>query len=152
MSRGLSWVLVALAGLALLAGCGESEQAKYTSKMKSITRQLTKDEKATTGGQRPQSLPEASTQFKRLQAVFINTAKRFQEVKPPAKVKDLHQRLIDLIRTFGEALTPAIQAADAGNLERFRSSSTAFTGGLSTFQSQLEAIRRDYRARGYKLK
>ena len=152
MTRGLSCVLVALAALALLAGCGKSEQQKYLGKMNAIAKQLGTDERAVTQGGRPTSLPEASTQFKKLQTVFKNTAQKFQDVSAPSKVKDLHQRLIDVVRSFADALTPAIQAADAGDLARFRSASTAFTGGLSKFQESIDSLRRDFRARGYKLK
>jgi predicted benzoate:H+ symporter BenE len=150
MSRRLSWALAALAGLALLAGCGQSEQEKYTSKMKSISTQLTKEERAVkrTGN----SLPAVATQFKQYQAVFNRAADKFQGVKAPAKVKDLHQRFIEVVRSFAGTLTPAIQAAEAGDLQRFQTMSSAFTGGLTKFQSQLNALRRDYRARGYKLK
>jgi predicted benzoate:H+ symporter BenE len=73
-------------------------------------------------------------------------------VKAPAKVKDLHQRFIEVVRGFAGTLTPAIQAAEAGDLQRFQTMSSAFTGGLTKFQSQLNALRRDFRARGYKLK
>ena len=150
MNRGLKCALVALAGLALLAGCGESEQEKYVKEMKSISRQLTREEKAVKRGNN--SLPAVATQFKQYQAVFNRAADKFQGVKAPSKVKDLHQRFIDVVRSFAGTLTPAIQAADSGDLQRFRTTSSAFTGGLSKFQSQLDTLRRDYKARGYNLK
>jgi hypothetical protein len=151
MSLRLSWVLVALAGLALLAGCGESEQQKYTSKMKSITKQLRTEQKQVTGGVSPNSLSEAGTQFRQLQVVFNRLGDRFAKVDAPAKVKDLHQRLTALIRSFSNALTPAIQAAESGNTKRFQATATSFKTTLTGFESQLTNLRGEYKARGYKL-
>lgn len=151
MIRRLPWVLVALAGLALLAGCGESEKEKYTSKMKSISQQLAKEQQEVTGGKTASSLSEAGTQFRRLQNVFTRLGKRFGDVEPPTKVKDLHQRLTVLVRSFAGSLGPAIQAADSGNLKQFQTTARTFNGTLAGFQAQLNSLRTEYQSRGYKL-
>ncbi len=151
MSRRLSWVLVALAGLALLSGCGQSEQEKYTSKMKSISKQLATEQQQVTGGKSATSLAEAGTQFKRLQSVFSRLADRFAGVKPPSKVSDLHQRLTALVRSFADSLGPSIQAADSRDLKRFQATAGTFKGTVAGFQAQLNNLRSQYKAKGYKL-
>lgn len=151
MNRRLLWVLIALSGLALLAGCGESEKQTYTKKMKSISKQLTSEQQQVTGGQSASSLKDAGTQFKRLQGVFTRLGKRFGDVKPPENVKNLHQRLTVLVRSFADSLTPSVQAADSGNLKRFQSTATVFKGTLAGFQSQLNSLNNEYKSKGYKL-
>ena len=151
MRRRLWWLLVMLAGLALLAGCGESEQDKYKSKMRSITKQLRSEQQQVTGGKSPNTLAEAGTQFQRLQGVFNRLAQRFSDVKPPAKVKDLHQRLTSVVRNFANSLGPPIQAASSGNVKQFQAAAKAFQGQLSSFQAQLATVNSDYKSRGYKL-
>lgn len=153
MSRRLSWVLVALAGLALLAGCGQSEKQKYTNKLNSITERLVQDtRKARTESSAPRSPAEAAKLSRRIQGVLNRAAHDFAAVKPPSQVKDLHQRLVGVIRTFAAAVTPEIQAAEAGDVRRFRSGATALAATASSVQKQLNDLRREYRSRGYKLK
>jgi len=147
----LSWVLVALAGLALLAGCGKSEQKQYTSNMKAISKQLEKEQQQVTADTRAASLSEKATRATRLQSVFNRLAKRYGEVKPPSKVKDLHQRLTAYIRGFADSLTPYIQAANSGDPKRFQAIARAFSGQVGSFQAQLATLNNDYCSRGYKL-
>ncbi len=151
MSGRLSWVLIALSSVALLAGCGQSEQEKYTSKMKSISKQLATEQQQVTGGKSATSLAEAGTQFKRLQGVFKRLADRFAGVKPPSKVSDLHQRLTALVRSFADSLGPSIQAADSRNLKQFKTTASTFKGTLAGFQAQLNNLRNEYKSKGYKL-
>jgi hypothetical protein len=152
MSRRLSWAVVAVAGLALLAGCGQSEQQKYTNKMRSITKQLRTEQEQVTGGKSPTSLSEAATQFQRLQGVFNRLGARFAAVKAPAKVRDIHQRLVGVVRSFSGSLTAPIQAASSGNVKRFQATTKTFRTQLTSFQAQLSAINSEYASRGYKLR
>jgi hypothetical protein len=151
MSRRLSWVLVALAGLSLLAGCGESEKDKYTNKIKSINKQVRSEVQQASGGKRASSLAEAATQLQRLQGVMNRVAQRFADVEAPSKVKDLHQRLTGVFRTFATSLSPTIQAANGGNVKQFQSKFRTFTTELVSFQSQLSRLNNDYKSRGYNL-
>jgi len=151
VSRRVSWVLIALSGLALLAGCGESEKQTYTNKIKKISKQLATEQQQVTGGKSATSLKEAGTQFRRLQSVFARLGKRFGEVKPPADVKNLHQRLTVLVRSFADSLTPSVQAADSGNVKRFQSTTSVFKGTLAGFQTQINSLNSEYKAKGYKL-
>ena len=152
MSRRLSWALVALASVALLAGCGESEKEKYTNKLNSITDRLVKDtRKARQDASAPRNAAEAGTLARRIQAVLNRAAHDFAAVKPPSKVMDLHERLVNVIRRFSAAVTPEVQAAEAGDLQRFRAGAATLAATATSVQRQLNDLRREYRARGYKL-
>ena len=151
MSRRASLVLVAAAALSLLAGCGKSEKEKYTDKMKSISKQFAAEQGRINTGDTPSSLPEAATRVRRLQDVVTRLARRLADLKPPAKVKDLHGRFTMLVRTFAGSLGPAIQAAEAGDLKRFSQAAAAVKASQSTFVGELATVNSDYRSRGYKL-
>ncbi len=151
MSRRVSWVVIALSGLALLAGCGESEKETYTKKMRSITEQFQKDQKQLPAAKTPTSPSERGTRAMQLQTVLNRLAQRYAAVKPPAKVKDLHQRLTVIVRAFADSLTPYIQAANSGDTNRSQGIAKALNTQAVAFQAQITSLNSEYKAKGYKL-
>lgn len=151
MSARLSWVLIALSGLALLAGCGQSEKQKYTSKMKSISGQLQKDEQQISGANPAASPSEKATRAVQLQTVLNRLAQRYAAVKPPAKVKELHQRLTVIVRAFADSLTPYIQAAKSGDTKGSQGVAKALNTQAVAFQAQIKSLNSEYKSKGYKL-
>ena len=130
------------------AGGPSLSKEEYVRTVTSITLQFQREEQEA-GRETATTLPAIEARTKRILAVVTGTTAKLLDVKPPADVKDLHQQLIDALRSYARTFTPVIEAAAARDAQRFEIRNKELSAGYKRYVEQLRALIREYRSRGY---
>jgi hypothetical protein len=142
MSRLLRAVLVAAAALALVAasGCGGDTKSnnEYVDAINKVQTDFAdsvgKTTSAPSGGD-PQAA--AKTTFANLKTAIDKVIADLKGVKPPDKVKTLHNELISEMQQFNTGIQKAGAALDSKDPQKILSAQTEFATGASTLGTKI---------------
>lgn len=160
MSRLVVWIVTAVIGLGLLAGCGGGSSRSSSSNSATGTTSspapapLSKDDYETQGlaALQPAELAQKAIAgnsnaqtWGQVAAAYQKAHDDFQAIMPPADVADLHKQAVSILTATAQAATKIHDAYQSGN-------GNAGQAAVSDFRTQAQnliALGHQFTARGY---
>ncbi len=141
--------LLAVAALApAIAGCGDGDELstdEYNTQLEQVFIAFNRElPKATSELTADSSLEQRAAALADGQPVIERAEGDLESLEPPPELADLHERLVSLVESFGEATSEAREAAEAGDAERL----TEYEEATSRFQRELVLLGQDFQEAG----
>jgi hypothetical protein len=136
------------ATLAALAGCGGGEElseGEYNLRLEEVFVEFnTELPKATSELTPESSLEERATALADGEPVIEMAVTDLEAIDPPPEFEQLHDRLVSLLESFGEATREAREAAESGDAQGL----SAYQAETARFQEELAQLSQDYQEAG----
>jgi hypothetical protein len=140
--RPLTLLAAGLLAVALLAaGCGDSgEKNDFVDEVNQLQTDLVDQVSQATTGSTPTTQKEAADYAGKIADIFSRSADEFAAVDPPEDVADLHQQLVEEIRSIAQDTKKAEQTLRTGSpKEAQRALADLQTAGTDA-QNQLNSL------------
>jgi RecA/RadA recombinase len=141
-NRPLTLLAAALLVIALLAaGCGDSgEKNDYVDAVNQLQTDLVDQVTEATSDANPTTQKQAADYAGRIADVFGNSADEFEAVDPPEDVADLHQQLVEEIRSIAADTRKAEQTLRTGSPQEAQRALTDLQTAATDAQNQLNSL------------
>jgi len=139
----------ALLAVAAVAGCGggsdELSTDEYDARLGQVFTAFNRELPKTTSALTPESsLDDRAAALADGQPVIERAEGDLEAIEPPPDFADLHERLVSLVESFGEATSEAREAAEAGDAERL----SEYQEATGRFQQELVLLGQDFQEAG----
>jgi uncharacterized phage infection (PIP) family protein YhgE len=140
--RPLTMLAAGLLAFALIAaGCGDSgEKNDYVDQVNQLQTDLVDQVTQVTTDATPSTQKEAADYAGRVAEVFSQSADDFAAVDPPEDVADLHQQLVEEIRSIAQDTKKAEQTLRTGSPQEAQRALTDLQTAASDAQTQLNSL------------
>ena len=139
-ARAQTTVAALLVAGALATGCGNEEQNDYVDQVNEIQTQLVSDVTDATTGVTPTNAEQAAGLADDMAAVFNDAADQLEAVDPPDDVADLHQQLVDELRSIGDQVTEAADAFTKGSAQAAAQAALELQRATTESQTKLNGL------------
>ena len=143
--RRLALVGIALAA-ALLGGCGELTAEEYEAEVTGVLEPLFSElEEIGREAAREGSVEELAADVERAAGAIDAEVDDLDGLDPPGELEEPHRALVDTVGSFGEAVTAAREAAEAGDEQAV---TTELPEAAREFEARFAEVTEDFEAAG----
>jgi hypothetical protein len=131
---------VLASAVALVAtGCGNGEKNDYVDEVNAIQTDLqTEAAGIAAAGSNPNQIADVASQ---MQELFAGAADDLEAVEPPEDVADLHQQLVDQVRSLGDQIGAAGEAIkSANNPQEIQAAASELQTAATSASTELDSL------------